>query len=628
MRILHGVLFLLGAGAALPAPPIGVCPAGRPLAVFDIGVETTKADTNKDEANQAPASDAGSGKAGEAGNPAVFAPLRSLVRLEGGSRLIYKPREILTSSEDAEVALISIPTTATGVLGILESRKASQPAEWIIPSRAAAVALVYGPHGLNLNKVVGLVRHDPQLITQLAVYAEKSAQTEELMETLAAWERSGSSQTLEAALQGFSSRYGMALPVLNRSATTDQQALTLMRALHPTLAAFDPLAPSQAGMLQQSGSLAASVAGLFLGNPVGLATAGGAMFLNLRSLLFPGSEFRSALAQQSGGASVLCAKREPNKSRTRLVYLWAWKLPGLPAPRLEGLPYRVNLGPPLLRVPLKGVNLENIRGVTTNLEEAEVELLSGEPALSLKLPPSVGKGARLDLRFEVEDAPAPIVLPGAIELLGPRPVVDSAAASLPQGLPMQLTHGEIPANAFTAVTIRAANVDALPTLHLDCTDPSLTLKKLSIRPGEQAGNARLRTLGKGELFLSFEPAAVGQPPCELGARIETSDGLSDSFVVGRLVRLPRIEKFSLTPELVAESTYSGWIEGEELEAIEMTGWHEAKGVPVAGPPLPVANSGSRQRLKIAMPWPPPAPQAPLYVWLRGEPAGRRTTVAY
>lgn len=601
MRIPSAILLVLSVGVVAAAPPIGACPAGRPLVLFDIGVTSSEPE---------------------------FAPVRSLNRLEGGSKLVYKPREMFGATDDAEVALISIPTTPTGVLGVLEAQKASQPAEWVIPSRAAAIALVYGPQGLSLNKISNLVRHDAQLITQLATYAEKSAQTEELMETLASWERSGSGQTLEAALQGFSSRYGVALPALTRGATTDQQALTLMRALHPALATFDPLAPSQAGRLQQSGSLAASVAGLFLGNPVGLATAGGAMFLNLRSIMFPGSEFRTALAQQSGDSSVLCAKREVNKSRTKFVYLWAWKFPGAPAPRLEGMPYKVNLGPPSLTVSLKGAHLENIRGITTSVDGVELEYQPGQPSLAFRLPPTAGKGTKLDLRLEVEDAPAPIVLPGAIEVLGPRPEVTSATPSLPHALPMHLVTGEIPANAFTAVTIRTANADTLPTVHVECTDPALTVKKLSIRPGEQTPTARLRALSRTELFLSFEPAAVGQSPCELGARIETTDGLSDAKVVGRLVRLPRIEKFSLTAELVGESTYSGWIEGEELEAIERTGWSEQKGVPVAGPPLPIANSGSRQRLKIAMPWPPPAPQAPLYVWLRGEAEGRKTNASY
>jgi len=601
MRIVFSCLFAFCAFPSLAAPPPDACPAGKPLASFDLTVQPAEG--------------------------AEQTPLRSVTRLNGGSLLLYKPKELYGANGDAQVALISIPTTPTGVLGVLEVRPASAAAEWLIPSRAAAVALVYGPQGLNLEKVAKLVMPDPELITQLATYAEKSAQTELLMETLAASERSGSA-SVEAALQGFASRYGVALPTLTKGATPDQQALTMMRALHPTMVSFDPLATSPTGLMLQSGSLAASVAGLFLGNPVGLATAGGALLLNLRSMLFPGSEFRSALTQQVGSGSVLCAKREAVKSRTRLVYLWAWKIQGPPPPRFEGLPYKVNLGTASIVIPLKGANFANINAIKTNAEGFEAEFLATQPALAIKLPPSARKGNRFDLLVDVEDSPAPLVLPGAIEVLGPRPVLHSATPSVPRELPLRLTAGEIPANAFTSVTIRTASADSQPTLHLECTDPDLTLRKLSIRSGDQAANVRLRAVSKGELFLSFEPGSVGQPPCEITARIETTDGVSDTTVIGRVVRLPRIDKFSLDPELIAESTYSGWIEGEELESIEKTGWRTGNGVAVTEAPLPVAGHSSRQRLKIAMPWPPPAPKTPLYVWLRGESEGRQSTVVY
>jgi hypothetical protein len=43
-------------------------------------------------------------------------------------------------------------------------------------------------------------------------------------------------------------------------------------------------------------------------------------------------------------------------------------------------------------------------------------------------------------------------------------------------------------------------------------------------------------------------------------------------------------------------------------------------------PRPAAGEGSKQTLRIAMPWPSPTPKAPLYVWLRGESEGRATRV--
>lgn len=585
-------------------PPPGACPSGVALSSFDLEVLTD---------DETPVN------------------LRSVTRLDGGFRVRYKPKGLFGADlkpDDAEVALISIPTTPTGVLAIMEAKKASEVAEWLIPSRASAVALVYGPRGLKLGKVADLVQRDPELISQLALYAEKSAQTEMLMETVSTWERSRSGQTLEAALAGFSSRSGVAVPMLNRDASTDQQALTLMRALNPALSGFDPLAPTPGARLQQSGSLAAAVAGVFFGSPVGLATMGGAMFLNMRSMMFPGSEFRAALAQPMVDAQVLCARREPVKSRTRPVYMWAWRIQGPPAPRLQGLPYRANLGPPVIRIPLQGTNLENIRGVSTSLEGATVSFVAEPPSIELKPPAGAKKGERIDLRFEVEDSPAPLVLANAIELLDARPVLERAQATLANDLPLALKAGELPAAGFTAVALRTVGAGAMPAVHVECGDPVMTLKKLTLRPGEQTAGARLRTVSPGELFLSFEPGAVGQPPCELMARVETGDGLSEPLALGRMVRVPRIDKFTLTGELMGERVYAGWLEGEELESIEKTGWNEADGVPVSGAPVPVANSSSRQRLKISMPWPPPAPRAPVYVWLRGEEAGRRSTAVY
>lgn len=637
------LLVALTCSAAPPPPPPGACPGGStPLASFQLLATTT--------ADQQPS----------------LLPLRSLTRLEGGARILFRPEQLysprptgtLGSSDadgdndltgEAQVALISIPTTPSGVLGILEAQKASQPAEWVIPSRAAAIALVYGPQGLSLPKLAELMRRDPQLVTQLAAYAEKSAQTELLMETITAWEHGGGGagaggQGLEAALQGFASRSGVVFPAFNRNATTDQQALSLMRALHPALSSIDPLAPNPAQRMQQSASLAASVAGLFFGNTVGLASAGGAMFLNLRSLFFPGSEFRSALAQpipnsassSAAELSILCTKREPSRSRTRPIYLWATRIQGMPPPKLSGLPYRLNLAPnssTQALLPITGANLASVRNWSTQ-PPLNLEFLPAQSALSITIPPNARKGDQFELRLEVEDSPVPIVLPAAIQILGPRPVIKSVQTSSPQEFSVPLAEGELAANSFAALSIRTAHTipttspEPLPTLHIECLDPALTLRKLTIRPGEQLAAARLRPVGAAAWFLSFEPGSVGQPPCALTARLETSDGLSDPHPVGRLVRLPRIDKFSLSPELIAASTYAGWLEGEELESIEKTGWDRNQGITVTDPPIPVANHANRQRLKIAMPWPPPAPRAALYVWLRGETQGRPSAARY
>ena len=52
------------------------------------------------------------------------------------------------------------------------------------------------------------------------------------------------------------------------------------------------------------------------------------------------------------------------------------------------------------------------------------------------------------------------------------------------------------------------------------------------------------------------------------------------------------------------------------------------GYPVQGIPTPVSGSPQEQTLKIEMPWPPPSPGAPIYIWLRGENTGRLTAIRY
>lgn len=581
------------------APPVGSCPGGSPLASFDLVVQRP--------------------------SETETAPIKSITRLDGGAKLKYQPKELFGSVEnDAQISLITIPNVPTGVLGVLEAQPAGKPAEWVIPSRAAAVALVYGPQGLDLQKLAELMRKDSHLISQLAEYAEKSAQTEMLMETVRDWEKASSGQSLEAALQGLSARSGVAYPTLNRADPMDQQALTLMRALHPALSGFDPLAPTPGQRVQQSAGLAAAMAGLFFGNTVGMASMGGAMFLNVRSMLFPGSEFRSALAQQTGDSMVLCAKRDPAKSRMRPVYMWAWRIQGPPPPKLEGLPLRVNLGQSEWTLRLQGSNLANLRNVTTDVGKSEYR--PEEAELKLTLPAAAKRGDTVALKLEVEDYPAPIQLNGAVQILGPRPKLSKPLLSRPRELSLALGSQELPANAQTAVSFTTENSGNQPVLHLACKEEAT--KRIAVRPGQSVSGLKLSQVSKANLFLTLDASQAGLPACNMAAQLETEDGISEAVDLGSLVRLPRLERFELTAEMAGPQSYQGWVEGEELELIEKSGWDAENGLPVAELPTPVAGTNGKQRLKIAMPWPPPAPKSALYVWLRGEVSGRRSNATY
>jgi hypothetical protein len=92
--------------------------------------------------------------------------------------------------------------------------------------------------------------------------------------------------------------------------------------------------------------------------------------------------------------------------------------------------------------------------------------------------------------------------------------------------------------------------------------------------------------------------------------------------------LPQIEKFSLNNDRIGRNIYSGVLTGENLQVISKTGWNAEKGFPVEGIPTPVPGSNGEQTLRIELPWPPPSPSAPVYIWLRGEEKGRATTATY
>ena len=110
-------------------------------------------------------------------------------------------------------------------LVVLEARPAKNATEWEIPARASIVGVVFGPHGLNVKKVTSMVEKNEDLIPQLADYAEKTATVEALVQTLSQVEESPTpGQNVNSALRGFSAQYGVAVPKLDPSAPTNQQA--------------------------------------------------------------------------------------------------------------------------------------------------------------------------------------------------------------------------------------------------------------------------------------------------------------------------------------------------------------------------------------------------------------------
>ncbi len=307
----------------------------------------------------------------------------------------------------------------------------------------------------------------------------------------------------------------------------------------------------------------------------------------------------------------------------------------LPNPTISNLPLRLNVGEPQQAVTLQGTGLERLEGLITEGATWELAPVPAgaknlrERKATAKLAAQVKKDDKLDVSLKISGHYSPLKNSGALQVAGPRPKIASSTASSSQALYVAVRQGEIAAGAPVSFAIRAENTGLHPAISLSCVNSNDVKNPLTLHPGDRNGTAQLDFAGEGVLFLSVDPGTVGQSGCQLMATISVDEtGASDPYALGRVVRLPHIEQFSLVNEKLADAVYSGTLTGQELQTIEKTGWDSKNGVPVQGFPVPVPGAPQSQTLKIGMPWPPPCPRAPIYVWLRGETEGRLTLTKY
>ncbi len=296
------------AAAAPESPPFVSCPAGGPLGAVDLRVE----------AGAAPL------------------PFRTINNLSEGDTLLYTPVLRGKEARPGEVALVLVPEKieqGQPEIIVTDPKPANKPQQWHMTQTISVAALVYGPAGLNKKKVAKFLSRDQVLIAQLADYADKTAQAEQLVSTLSNIE--SSSASVNAALTGFASQYGFAVQI-DRNAPVAAQAQTLFATMNPQLSTYDPLSSSTAARAGQTASLATTAATLFFGSPVGLAAGGTAMLLDLRSIAFPDTQFRASFAQPLKDSGVnLCGQQGPTPPHTRVAYIWASRIPHAPLPAIR-----------------------------------------------------------------------------------------------------------------------------------------------------------------------------------------------------------------------------------------------------------------------------------------------------
>jgi hypothetical protein len=184
------------------------------------------------------------------------------------------------------------------------------------------------------------------------------------------------------------------------------------------------------------------------------------------------------------------------------------------------------------------------------------------------------------------------------------------------------------ANSLVSLEMGVLDAPEVSAVNLSCQDtPGASL--LNIKMGEAKEDVKLTRESPNTLFLLFRPESVGQPGCVVNATLITpKSGRSEHRKVGAIVLLPKIDSFRLTNEKAGDASYFAVIDGQDLETIAKVGWDAQNGAPVDSIPVPVAGVGNKESLRVAMPWPAPAPHAPLYIWLRGEERGRLTSAQY
>ncbi|MDE2927551.1 MAG: hypothetical protein OXT71_14235 [Acidobacteriota bacterium] len=326
-----------------------------------------------------------------------------------------------------------------------------------------------------------------------------------------------------------------------------------------------------------------------------------------------------------------------------------------PDPVIRNEQSRINIGPGEPdTLTLKGTGLEWICGISS--EKLTWQLHDDPKTCDLESWPSAGYQSRRTVMVSLNEGSGfeegecqPFQLQllsrtgdrsvegGCVEVVGPRPSIDGHQRILPVGADPGLREDEIPAGMRAGFKIQVKNLGSPPSLELGCVPAGKPFQAaLTLGDGQRQGTASLNLTGNNTLFLSLDPGGLYVPGCFLTARLkDRTRGLSNSYSLGKVIRLPRIERFVMTRkrlddlqecQMENEDTqlYEGILTGEHLYQIVRTGWNETEGCPVAGAPAPSPTGSEEQNLRIPVPWPPPAPHAPLFIWLHGEETGRAT----
>lgn len=304
-----------------------------------------------------------------------------------------------------------------------------------------------------------------------------------------------------------------------------------------------------------------------------------------------------------------------------------------PNPALDA--FRANVDEGSQRVMLHGKHLERIARLTSADSVIALAPLPAvvpadgliERAATVRLAASAQPGQDLAAKVYVVGSADPLPLPDVINVLGPRPRISDIDRSVNAGETVALLPKELPADATVNFAFTIEHAPSVTEVHLRCQSPDRQIQALTLHAGETSGTAELEASGNERYYLAAVPGKIGAPGCALQMIVpDAAVGNSNAYLLGRVVLLPHIHSLSLSDQSPAPGEFAGALSGDNLQLIAKTGWNATDGIPVTSVPMRVNPSSAAQTLAIVMPWPPPSPHAPLYIWLRGESRGRATTV--
>jgi hypothetical protein len=244
-----------------------------------------------------------------------------------------------------------------------------------------------------------------------------------------------------------------------------------------------------------------------------------------------------------------------------------------------------------------------------------------ERTLTLHMLQANAAGTSLAVKAYIEDRSEPLTFADAVRIVGPRPAIVSAKVSQPPDVYVQLQPGELPGGVYLSAMMRVNHLQSNSILKLGCDQQAST--SVTLKLGQRSGPLSLQQLAPDQIFVSFD-SSVWYNGCSLVAVIANgSEGESSAFQLGRIVRVPNIERLETTTNDSASDSALTTLTGQNLETIEKVGWTAEQPEPVQSLPLPIDGAGQKQRLQIHI-GPRPDPASPIYVWLRGESSPRLT----